>query len=237
VLLTKITAAISTLLGVLWAIITYVFPDPSVFGFSIEFLNWKNMIIIVSTFVLMGAFLIAWQARRLPEMLKNLVYLLLATMLSGAFFRLGSEYAKPSFEFARSQKLFIENDNADLFGKRAEVVDNVRIELLECEQNGQAPTCTLELTNKNSDREFRITSATSIFEEAGGALDLHQMRVGDSKVDRSDSFQLIRNVPTRLTLIFESARGRVKLSPALKLTFRDKDYKDNVLKFNDVKVN
>jgi hypothetical protein len=237
VILTKITAAISTLLGMLWAIITYVFPDPSVFGFSVEFLNWKTMIIIVSTFVLLGAFLIAWQARRLPQLLKNSVFLLLALMLSGAFFRLGNEYAKPSFEFARSQKLFVENDNANLFGKRAEMIDNVRIELLECEQNGQSPTCTLELTNKNADRDFRLTSATSLFEEAGGALNLYQMRVGESKVDRSDAFQLIRNVPTRLTLVFESARSRVKLSPTLKLTIRDREYKDNVLKFNDVKIN
>lgn len=236
-LLTKITAAISSLIGILWALITYVFPDPSVFGLSIEFLNWKNMIIIVSTFVIMTALLIAWQARRLPEILKNLTFLVLGLTLSGIFFKLGSEYAKPSFEFARSQKLFTENDNADLFGKRAEIVDNVRVELLECEQNGQAPTCMLELTNKNADREFRITSATSMFEEAGGALNLYQMRVGDSKVDRTDPFQLIRNVPTRLTLIFESARGRVKQSPAVKLTFRDREHKDNVLKFNDVKVN
>lgn len=237
IILTKVMGGITALVGVLWGVITYVFPDPSVFGFSVEFLNWKNMIIFVSAFTLLGAVSIAWQARRLPGVLHNLIMVLLAVMLSGIFFKLGSEFAKPSFEFARAQKVFIENDNANVFGKRAEMVDNVRIELVECEQNGQSPTCVLQLINSNSDREFRLRQPTSLFEETGGALNLSQLRVGDSKFDRWDAFQLVRNVPTRLTLVFETARNRVKTSPALKLTFKDRDGKDNVLKFNDVSVN
>ncbi|MET0950502.1 MAG: hypothetical protein ABWY17_18670 [Pseudomonas sp.] len=234
---TKLTAGIGSLLGILWGIFTYVFPDPSVFGFGIEFLNWRTMIAVVAALTLLGAFCIIVLARKLPDLLKHSVWLLLALMLCGVFFKLGSEYAKPSFDFARSQKVILENSNANVFGKRVETVDNVRIELLDCEQNGQAPTCSIVLTNNNSDRDFRLASPTSLFEETGGALNLAQLRVGDAKYDRWDSFQLIRNVPTRLTLIFETTRGRVKASPALKLTFRDRDHKDNVLKFNEVTVN
>lgn len=234
---TKITAGIGSLLGILWGIFTYVFPDPSVFGFSVEFLNWRTMIAVVAALTLVGALCIAILARKLPYLLKRSVWLMLAVMLCGVFFKLGSEYARPSFDFARSQKVILENSNANVFGKRVETVDNVRIELLDCEQNGQAPTCTIVLTNNNSDRDFRLNSPTSLFEETGGALNLTQLRVGDAKYDRWDSFQLIRNVPTRLTLIFEAARGRVKASPALKLTFRDRENKDTVLKFSEVKVN
>ncbi len=68
-------------------------------------------------------------------------------------------------------------------------------------------------------------------------LGLSQLRVGDAKFDRWDNFQLIRNVPTRVTMTFEAAKGKVKQSPALKLTFRDREGKENVLKFNEVKVN
>ncbi|WP_349969334.1 hypothetical protein [Pseudomonas caspiana] len=237
ILFTKIGAGISSLLGTLWGLFTYVFPDPSVFGFSLEFLNWQTMISVVCVATFLIAFWIAFLADKLPRALKYTVWLLLSLMLCGVFFKLGGEYAKPSFEFARNQKLMQVNDNANVFGKRVETVDNVRIELLECEQNGQAPACTLMLTNNNSDRNFRLVSPSSLFEEAGGALNLAQLRVGDAKFDRWDSFQLIRNVPTRLTLIFEATRAQVKLSPALKLTFRNRDSNESVLKFSDVKVN
>jgi hypothetical protein len=236
-LFTKIGAGVGSLLGVLWGLFTYVFPDPSVFGFSLEFLNWRTMISVVGAITFLVAFWIAFLADKLPRPLKYTVWLLLTLMLCGVFFKLGSEYAKPSFDFARSQKLMQENDSANVFGKRVETVDNVRIELSECEQNGQAPTCTLVLTNNNSDRNFRLVSPSSLFEEAGGALTLAQLRVGDAKFDRWDSFQLIRNVPTRLTLVFETTRARVKMSPALKLTFRNRDGNESVLKFNEVKVN
>ncbi|KFE54181.1 hypothetical protein [Pseudomonas syringae] len=236
-LFTKISAGVGSLLGVLWGLFTYVFPDPSVFGINLEFLNWRTMIALVSVVTFLIAFWIAFLANKLPRPLKYTVWLLLSLMLCGVFFKLGSEYAKPSFEFARGQKLIQENDSSNVFGKRVETVDDVRIELQECEQNGQAPTCTLVLTNNTSDRNFRLVSPSSLFEEAGGALNLAQLRVGDAKFDRWDSFQLIRNVPTRLTLIFEATKARVKVSPALKLTFRNRDSNESVLKFNEVKVN
>lgn len=236
-LFTKIGAVVGSLLGTLWGLFTYVFPDPSVFGVSLDSLNWRTMISMVSVVTLLVAFWIAFLAVKLPRILKSTVWLLLTLMLCGVFFKLGGEYAKPSFEFARSQTLIQENSNANVFGKRVETVDDVRIELMECEQNGQVPTCTLMLTNNSADRNFRLLSPSSLFEEAGGALNLAQLRVGDARYDRWDSFQLIRNVPTRLTLIFETAKARVKTSPALKLTLRNRDGKDSVLKFNEVKVN
>jgi len=234
---TKISAGIVSMLGILWGIFTYLFPDPSVFGLNVDFINWKTLIAIVSTLTLLGALGIAILARKLPAILKIIVWFSLSLILCAVFFRLGAEYAKPSVDFARSQKLFVENDGTNVFGKRAETVDNLSIELLDCDQNGQSPTCTLELINKSADRDFRFLNPISLFEETGGALSLSQMRVGDAKFDRWDSFQLIRNVPTRVTLIFEATKGRVKKSPALKLTFRDRESKENVLKFNDVKVN
>ncbi|MBA1231807.1 hypothetical protein G7013_19350 [Pseudomonas viridiflava] len=233
----RISLGIGGMIGALWSIFTYLFPDPSVLGLNVDSINWQTLITIVASMTLCGGLVIAIMARKLPGFLKLGVWLLLALILCGVFFKLGGEYAKPSVEFARSQKLFVENDNANVFGKRAETVDNLTLELLECDQNGQAPTCTLELVNKSPDRDFRFLNPVSLFDETGGALNMVQMRVGDAKFDRWDSFQLIRNVPTRLTLTFEAAKGRLKLSPALKLTFRDRESKENVLKFKDVKVN
>ncbi|KGS16258.1 MULTISPECIES: hypothetical protein [Pseudomonas syringae group] len=233
----KISLGISGMIGVIWSIFTYLFPDPAILGLSVDFINWKTLIIIVSAIMLFSGLGIAILARKLPAVLKLGVWLALALFLCAVFFKLGGEYAKPSLEFARSQKLFVENDNANMFGKRSETVDNLSVELLDCDQNGQSPTCTLELINKSADRDFRFLTPISLFEETGGALGLSQLRVGDAKYDRWDSFQLIRNVPTRVTLIFEATKGRIKQSPALKLTFRDRENKDNVLKFNEVKVN
>ncbi|RML55090.1 hypothetical protein ALQ93_100325 [Pseudomonas syringae pv. pisi] len=236
-ILVKISAGIVWMIGVIWSIFTYLFPDPTILGLSVDFINWKTLIIIVSTVMLFSGLGIAILARKLPSLLKLGVWMALSLFLCAVFFKLGGEYAKPSVEFARSQKLFTENDNANMFGKRSENIDNLSIELLDCDQNGQSPTCTLELINKSADRDFRFLNPISLFEETGGALGLSQLRVGDAKFDRWDSFQLIRNVPTRVTLIFEATKGRVKQSPALKLTFRDRENKDNVLKFNEVKVN
>ncbi|KAA8716100.1 hypothetical protein [Pseudomonas cannabina] len=233
----KISLGISGMIGVIWSIFTYLFPDPAVLGLSVDFINWKTLIIIVGTVMVFSGLGIAILARKLPSVLILGVWLGLALFLCAVFFRLGGEYAKPSVEFARSQTLFTENESANLFGKSSETVDNVSMELLGGDQNGQSPTCTLELTNKSADRDFRFLNPISLFEETGGALGLSQLRVGDAKYDRWDSFQLIRNVPTRVTLIFEAAKGRVKQSPALKLTFRDREGKENVLKFNEVKVN
>ena len=41
-LLAWLTGALSTVIGVCWAVVTYVFPDPSVFGLGV--VNWKNFL-------------------------------------------------------------------------------------------------------------------------------------------------------------------------------------------------
>ncbi|KPY46028.1 Uncharacterized protein ALO48_01611 [Pseudomonas syringae pv. rhaphiolepidis] len=205
----RISIGVSGMIGVIWSIFTYLFPDPAVLGLSIDFINWKTLVIIVGTGMVISGFCIAFLARKLPSILKLSVWLALSLFLCAVFFKLGGEYAKPSVDFARGQTLFTENESANLFGKRSETVDNVSMELLGCDQNGQSPICMLELTNKSTDRDFRFLNPISLFEETGGALGLSQLRVGDAKYDRWDSFQLIRNVPTRVTLIFEAAKGRV----------------------------
>ncbi|WP_256586021.1 hypothetical protein [Pseudomonas sp. ICMP 460] len=233
--ITKIMAGISATLGAMWALITYVFPDPSVFGFG--FVNWKNLILLISVFLFLAALSIGWQARRLPDAMKGTLSLILAALLAGGFFTLGSEYAKPTFEFAQSQKLIVENDGANLFGKRIELVDGVRIELVECEQIGQAPSCVLELTNTNVDRDLRGISNSTLFEKTGGSLDIDQLQVGQTKIKSWNDFPLVRNVPTRITLIFQPVRGKLESIPALKVKFRSLKGEDNVVKFSDVAVN
>ncbi|WP_256262128.1 hypothetical protein [Pseudomonas costantinii] len=233
--ITKVMAGISATLGAMWALITYVFPDPSVFGFG--FINWKNLILLISVFLFLAALSIGWQARRLPEAIKGTLSVILAVLLAGGFFILGSEYAKPTFEFAQAQKLIVENDGANLFGKRIELVDGVRIELVECEQIGQAPNCVLELTNTNVDRDLRGLNHSTLFEKTGGSLDIDQLQVGQTKIPSWNDFPLVRNVPTRITLVFQPVRGKLESIPALKVRFRSLKGEDNVVKFSAVAVN
>lgn len=81
VAITKVMAGISATLGAMWALITYVFPDPSVFGFG--FLNWKNLILVISVFLFLAALSIGWQARRLPDAIKGTLSVILAVLMAG----------------------------------------------------------------------------------------------------------------------------------------------------------
>ncbi|TFY90562.1 hypothetical protein DYL59_08460 [Pseudomonas kairouanensis] len=89
--------------------------------------------------------------------------------------------AKPTFEFAQSQKLMIEND--------------------------------------------------------GGSLDAAQLQVGQSKSGQWNACALVRNVPTRVTMVFQPVRGKLESIPALKIRFRSLKGEDNVVKFSGVAIN
>jgi hypothetical protein len=233
-LITRIMGGISALLAAMWGLITYVFPDPTVFGLS--FLNWKNVILFMSAFVFLSVIFLGWYANRLPQMLKGAMLVILSAGLAVIFFALGGEYAKPSFDFARNQQKFIENGGANMLGKRIEVIDGVRIELLGCEKIGRSPNCDFELTNTRLDGEFHFNSDTSLFEETGGALNIDKMQVGSSKFMNRETFPVVRGVPTRVRLAFEQGRGDLQNSPALKLSVRTNHGDDSVVKFNDVEI-
>lgn len=122
-ILAKISISVTGMIGAMWSIFTYFFPDPAVLGLRVDFINWKTLIIIVSTAMMLCGLYIAILARKLPSVLKLGVWLGLALFLCAVFFKLGGEYAKPSVDFARSQTLFTENDNAtysETFRKRGQ---------------------------------------------------------------------------------------------------------------------
>lgn len=219
-------------LSIMWALITYAVPDPSVLGFS--FISWKNVVVLVSAFLFMGAISIGWQIRNLRPMFRGILQFCMVVILSLGFFTLGSEYAKPSFEFAKVQSRIVENEGTNLLGKRMEVLDNVRIELDGCENIGHLPACTFELTNLNVDRSFRFDDGTRLFDESGGPLKLVRVRVGQVEDNYWLQVQLIRNVPTRVTLIFQQSNNKLSNAPAVKLIFQDKNSNELALKFSDV---
>ncbi len=66
-ILVKISAGIVWMIGVIWSIFTYLFPDPTILGLSVDFINWKTLIIIVSTVMLFSGLGIAILARKLPR--------------------------------------------------------------------------------------------------------------------------------------------------------------------------
>ncbi len=62
----KISLGISGMIGAIWSIFTYLFPDPAVLGLSIDFINWKTLVIIVGTGMVISGLYIAIMARKLP---------------------------------------------------------------------------------------------------------------------------------------------------------------------------
>lgn len=230
----KVMTGMGVVLGGMWAIITYLVPDPSVFGFG--FINWRNIVLLVSTFTLLGSLSLCWQMRNLPKVMHGTLLTFLIAALSFIFFVLGTEYAKPSFEFAKVQSTVVENDGSNLLGKRLEVVDDVRIELIECENIGRIPNCTFELTNMGMDRDFRIDNATRLFDETGAPLRISESRVGQQRISLWNELQLIRNVPTSLTLRFQEADRKIERAPSIKLIFRTRSNDEQALKFNDVSM-
>lgn len=228
----KIMTGLGVVLGGMWAIITYLVPDPSVFGFG--FINWRNIVLLVSVFTVLGALSICWQIRNLPKMIHGTALTLLIAGLSFAFFILGTEYAKPTFEFAKVQSMVIENDGNNLLGKRMEVVDSVRVELVGCENIGRFPNCTFTLTNLDMDRDFRFESASRFFDEAGAPVSIKELRVGQQPMTYWNGFQLLRNVPTTVSLVFQETDRKVERSPSIKLMISTRDNGTQALKFNDV---
>jgi hypothetical protein len=226
-------AGIGVVLSVMWTLITYFVPDPSVLGFS--FISWKNVVLLVSTFLFLATLSIGWQIRNFTPILRGVLQFCMVGVLSFGFFTLGTEYAKPSFEFAKLQSKIVENEGSNLLGKRMEVLDNVRIELEGCENIGRLPTCTFELTNLNVDRSFRFGEGT-LFDESGGPLKLESIQLGQVEDRYSLPFQLIRNVPTRVTLIFQQSNSKLNKTPAIKLGFRDGNGEALALKFSEVVI-
>lgn len=143
-------------------------------------------------------------------------------------------FGKPSFEFAKLQAKIVENEGNNLLGKRMEVLDNVRIELDGCENIGRLPTCTFELTNLNVDRSFRFDDGTRLFDESGGPLKFESIRVGQVEDNAWLRFPLIRNVPTRVTLIFQQSNSKLSKTPAIKLVFRDGNDEALTVKFSEI---
>jgi hypothetical protein len=231
-MLAWIVAGLSTVAGVFWAVITYVFPDPSILG--LEVVNWKNFLSVCATFVFMSVVIIAIKARSFPVYVRGTLNLVLAVALSAAFFEIGKEYAKPSFEFAQDQQKNIENDSATLLGKRIEMVDNVRISLLDCRVVAQTPSCTFEFTSTNADREIGFSTETRFFEPNGGALRIDRVVLGNQPITRISDIELVRNLVTKVTLVFEPTRENIKTIPSVKLVMQGWENGRQVIKFNEV---
>ncbi|MGF6695256.1 hypothetical protein M2318_005358 [Metapseudomonas resinovorans] len=227
-----IAATLTSVASVAWAVITYVFPDPTIFG--LEAINWKNFLSFFAAFVFMVVIVVAIQARRLPGIFRGAVNLLLAAGLSAIFFLIGMEYAKPSFEFAQEQTKFIENDSQTLLGKRIEMVDKVRISLVDCRFVAQTPSCTFEFNSTNRDRQISINSQTTLFEPNGNALTIERIVVGNTPTHSYDSIELVRDLNTKITLIFKSTREEVREIPSVKLVMSGFENSNQVVKFNEV---
>lgn len=136
-LITRGMAGLGVLLGAMWALITYVVPDPSVFGFS--FISWKNVVLLVSTFMFLGAVSIGWQIRNYTPLLRGCLQFVIISGVSFGFFILGTEYAKPSFEFAKLQAKIVENEGSNLLGKRMEVWTMFVLSLLVAKISADCP--------------------------------------------------------------------------------------------------
>lgn len=229
-----ITGSLSSVIGLCWAVITYVFPDPSILGLGV--VNWKHFLSFFGAFVFMVAMLIAVLAWRLPAFVRRTVNFVLAIGLSTVFFVIGMEYAKPSFEFARNQNKVIENDSPTLLGKRVEMVDNVRINLVGCRVSAQIPSCAFEFTSTNRDRDISFNGQTSFFEPNGNALKIEKVVVGSVSGRYGNDIALVRGLATSITLVFEPTREQISTVPAVKMAISGMENGRQVVSFRDVKA-
>lgn len=230
-LLLWLTGALSSVIGLCWTVITYVFPDPTIFGLGV--VNWKSVLIVFATFIFMAALLVSILTWRLPTFLRRTINFILAVGLSAGFFVIGMEYAKPSFEFAQNQARVVENDSPTLLGKRIEMVDNVRISLLNCNFIAQTPSCVFEFTSTNKDREIQVRTISAVFEPDGNNLRLEKTLVGNEEL-RTGNIELVRNLNTKVTLIFKQSRNDLSTIPSVKLVLSGLENFDQVVKFNEV---
>lgn len=231
-ILAKAVATLSSIAGAFWAVITYVFPDPTVLGLGV--VNWKNLLSFCAAFVFMGAILVALLSRRLPIYLRAVIHLILAAGISASFFVIGMEYAKPSFDFAKQQQESIENDSPTLMGGRVEMIDNVRISLGGCRVIAQVPSCTFEITSTNRDRNIGFNSETSFFEPGGSALNIERVVVGSRSENHLSNIALVRNLTTKITLVFQPTRESITTIPSIRLVIDGLENSRQVIKFNEV---
>ncbi|MGX0891116.1 hypothetical protein AB7M22_003124 [Pseudomonas sp. ADAK2 TE3594] len=71
-------------------------------------------------------------------------------------------------------------------------------------------------------------------DESGGPLEFESIRVGQVEDSARLRFQLIRNVPTRVTLIFQQSNSKLSKTPAIKLAFRDGNDETLTVKFSEI---
>lgn len=226
------TATLGSVLATMWAVITYVIPDPSVLGLG--FLNWKNVLCFLGAFAFLSWCFMYSRTSRLPNGIRGTLNTILTACVAAAFFWLGMEYASPSLDFGKEQQRVVENDSNTLLGQRIETIDNVRIRLVSCQLMAQSPTCMLELTSLSADRELNFDSTTTLYDIDGSALKLDRLVIGTQPADRYKSVSLVRGLATKLTLSFEPTRGQMESAPALKLVFDGMTNRNQVVKFNDV---
>ncbi|WP_445619881.1 hypothetical protein ACUN8C_14545 [Kushneria sp. Sum13] len=227
----KLITVVGTVLSACWAFITYMFPDPSTLDWF--FFSWEGFIYFCAACFLMIAFFIAFITRKLHRYIKSTISIILALALALSFFVLGKEYAKPSLGF--TDQNIIENNTPVFTGARVEMIEALRVQLVSCNIIAQTPSCTLELTSTNSDREIGFTSNTTFFEPNGGSLKLEKIFIGNKESRRTYGIELARGLPTRITLVFQSTQNDIDHIPSVKLVVQGLENRNQVIKFNDLK--
>ncbi|WP_438764927.1 hypothetical protein [Kushneria sp. TE3] len=227
----KLITAMGALLSACWAIITYMFPDPSTLNWG--FISWEGFIYFCAAFFLMSAFFIAFTTRKLHRYIKSAINIILALALALSFFVLGKEYAKPSMGFAKQD--IIENNTPMFTGARVEMIDALRVRLVNCNIIAQTPSCTLELTSTNGDRKVGFNSDTTFFEPNGGSLNLEKIFIGNKESRRTYGIELAKGLPTQVTLVFQSTQNDIDHIPSVKLVMQGLENRNQVIKFNDLK--
>lgn len=113
------------------------------------------------------------------------------------------------------------------------MVDNVRISLLNCNFIAQTPSCVFEFNSTNKDREVHVRTVSAVFEPDGNNLRLEKTLVGNEEL-KSGSIELVRNLNTKVTLIFKQTRNDLSTIPSVKLVITGLDNYERVIKFNEV---
>jgi hypothetical protein len=229
-----LVGAFTSFIAVAWAVFTYVIPDPSVLGF--DAINWKNILIILLVVICVGWIFIYVFALKLPVILRHssIVFVYLLTAVS--FFWIGTKYEDPLFGASEKEAVYVYNDSATILGKRIETIDNISIQLVECQKAIGKIICKLDFVNNSIDRDISFRSETRAFDDSSNEIDLESVVIGSSNISTWDGFSLPKGIKTSVIIAFKLVNNSSSKLTSLRLRFSGMNGIREGVKFDDVPI-
>jgi len=229
-----LVGAFTSFIAVAWAIFTYVIPDPSVLGF--DAINWKNILLLLLACICLGWIFIYAFALKLPALLRHSSIVFVYILTAASFFWIGMKYEDPLFGVSEEEAVYAYNDSSTILGKRIEKIDNISIQLVECQKAIGKILCKLDFINNGADRDISFRSETRAFDDASNEISLDSVVVGSSNISTWHEFALPKGIKTSVIIAFNLVNNSSEKLTSLRLRFSGFNGVRGGVKFDEVKI-